>query len=170
MNSSEFVYINQPYYDADPYLFMNGFKFYWSYWTGHPNHMTMLELYNILEPLLQGDIIKRYCIYGVDKIDDSSNVAIHNIDSPVDQHGFDESKHTPKRFIKFDFPVYKETAVIIDISGTNTEWIESRTFQTDKIYDSNSGYITGQKFVIAKRPVYIRVLRKIRNNILEIIR
>lgn len=28
----DFLLIRQSYYDADPYLFSNGFKFYWSNW------------------------------------------------------------------------------------------------------------------------------------------
>jgi len=34
--SEEFLLIRQPYFDADPYLFSKGFKFYWSNWVVTP--------------------------------------------------------------------------------------------------------------------------------------
>jgi hypothetical protein len=83
---NEFLIIRQPYFDADHYLFTNGFKFYWSDWTGHPNHMTLLEFYNILKPLKDSNLLKEFSFYGLNPVIDSNNDAIHNLDSPTDQH------------------------------------------------------------------------------------
>ena len=88
----EFLIIRQPYFDADHYLFTNGFKFYWSNWTGHPNHMTLLEFYNILKPLKDSNKLKEFSFYGLTPIIDSNNDAIHNLDSPTDQHQWNKQK------------------------------------------------------------------------------
>ncbi len=49
--STEFVFIRQPWFDADGYLFSRGLKLCWSDWCGHPNAMTSLQLYRALSQL-----------------------------------------------------------------------------------------------------------------------
>ena len=52
----EFVYVRQPYFDADGQLFQHGLKCYWSDWTGHRYPMTTLDLYGVLTDLrVNGD-------------------------------------------------------------------------------------------------------------------
>ena len=167
--SSEFVFIKQPYFDADSYLFTEGFKFYWSSWGGHPNHMTLLEFHNILWPLAEKGLINRYCIYGNNRVTDSRDITIHNLDSPIDQHGHDEDMHSEKRFINFDFPVYQEIMAIIDVSGGNMEMLEKKSMPTIKLFDSLSPENV-DKFKVARPPLYIRIPRKFRKLIIDIIR
>ncbi len=134
--SREFVFIRQPYFDADSYLFLNGLKLYWSHWSGHPNNMTMLELYNAIEPLLQAGLIQRYTLFGVNPIVDSSSAFVHNLDTAVNQHHWDADKHTRKRHIVFTQPVYQETMAILDVDGKSSPGIERIFHQAHKIYDS----------------------------------
>ncbi|QXD32530.1 hypothetical protein [Candidatus Pelagisphaera phototrophica] len=129
--SREFVIIRQPFFDADPYLFQNGFKFYWSNWKGHPNHMTMLEFTNLLNPLCLKGKISSFSIYGIGPVRSSDSNLIHNIDSPVDQHHWSHKKHSKKLSLMFDQPVYAETFVLIDIDGESTKAV-SDTFNLDK--------------------------------------
>ena len=49
--SKDFVFIQQPYFDADSYLFKKGLKLFWSDWRGHPNRMTSLDFNLLLRDL-----------------------------------------------------------------------------------------------------------------------
>ncbi len=110
--SRDFVLIQQPYFDADPYLFSNRMKVYWSDWRGHTLPMTTLQLYRATRPLL-GDIARRVIICGRHKILSSAAPEIHHISSPDEQQKWDGSIHPPKADIHFTYPVFKETCVII---------------------------------------------------------
>ena len=144
-SASEFVFIRQPYFDADPYLFKEGFKFFWSDWHGHPNNMTMLDIHNILSPILSKGTIRRFSLYGLDLVKDSSSPDIHNINSPVDQHGWEAGKHSEKRFVDFSQPVYRETMAIVEIRDRIIEKIE-KVFRKNaiKFFDS-AGYNAGDR-------------------------
>ncbi len=117
--AEEFVYIQQPYFDADGQLFHHKLKFYWSDWSGHKFHMTALDFHNILNPLLEQEKIDRFVIYGDQIVNSSANTSIHSIFSPVNQHHFDDSKHLKKASIEFDFPCYRQIIVLI-ITGKKT--------------------------------------------------
>lgn len=132
----EFVFIRQPYFDADSYLFLHGLKLYWSHWSGHPNNMTMLELRNVLEPLLLSGALQRYTLYGLNPIRDSGSPFVHNLDTPVNQHHWDEDKHSRKRHVVFTQPVYQETMAVLDVDGKSTPGIERIFHQAHKLYDS----------------------------------
>ncbi len=132
----EFLIIRQPYFDADHYLFINGFKFFWSDWTGHSNHMTLLNFYNILKPLKDNNKLKKFSFYGLHPVIDSNNDAIHNLDSPTNQHAWNKQKHSVKNYIKFSIPIYKEILVIVDLNGSSTEQVISK-FKT-KLYPINT--------------------------------
>ncbi len=132
----EFLIIRQPYFDADHYLFTNGFKFFWSDWTGHPNHMTLLNFYNILKPLKDNNKLKEFSFYALYPVIDSNDDAIHNLDSQTDQHEWSKKKHSAKNYIKFSIPIYKEILVVVDLNGSSTEQVISK-FKT-KLYPINT--------------------------------
>ena len=134
----DFLLIRQPYYDADPYLFSHGFKFFWSNWKGHPNHMTLLEFHNMLMPLVSKGLIKRFSLYGQYPVTSSEDPTIHNLDSKIDQHDWNIEEHTPKRIIKFTIPVYKEVLAIIDLNGNATDKLESKLKPAIKFFASDS--------------------------------
>jgi hypothetical protein len=125
--SRQFVFIKQPYFDADPYLFRMGLKCFWSDWTGHPNRMTSLELYLLARDLAANGIVSSYAIYAKRPIEDSNDERIHPIDSPIDQHAYNPRKHPQKPLdVKFEFPVYYETVAVLSIADTPPESIASR--------------------------------------------
>jgi hypothetical protein len=134
--SREFVFIRQPYFDADPYLFHLRLKFFWSDWKGHPNRMTILEFHNIIKEIFDKKAIKRFSFYGRSKIKSSADLSIHNIWSPTDQHEWEKSEHPPKKSTRFKFDVFKQLVVVIDINGESTIMIENCMPDMIKLYDS----------------------------------
>jgi len=113
--AKEFVYIQQPYFDADGYLAQNGLKLYWSDWHGHRNHMTTLDFYKILIRFLDEGIISRFVIGGYQPIKRLSNVALHPIVAPKDQSIFDPDIHPKKSsgLLPLKVPVFCEIRVLI---------------------------------------------------------
>jgi SAM-dependent methyltransferase len=135
--ANEFVFIRQPFFDADGYLFSLGMKLYWSNWSGHKNHMTSLEFHNILAPLLDSKKLSRFQIFYRTKIDDSSHDAIHPISSPLDCHRWVKDMHSAKKFYEFDYPVYHETGAIILKKGTDIpRSLRAYLRHCDVMYDS----------------------------------
>lgn len=110
--SRDFVLIQQPYFDADPYLFNNRLKAYWSDWRGHTLPMTTLQFYRATRPLL-GNTARRVLICGRHRIHSSMAPEIHHISSPDEQHKWDINLHHAKPDIHFTYPVFKETCVVI---------------------------------------------------------
>lgn len=101
--ASDFLFIQGPYFDADDYLKSQGLKLYWSDWTGHPCHLTTDQLHEILLKLGLEDHVMMVC----DEIADSSDAAVHPLDSPPDQHDYDPGLHPEKPYIKFAQPLYR---------------------------------------------------------------
>lgn len=130
----EFIFIRQPWFDSDGYLFSKGLKLYWSDWRGHPNAMTSLELHSILSRQPKVD---RFRIYARGRISDSSDASIHPLSSPIDQHHWDESKHDPKPIMKLEMPVFQQIMCIATLSGGSTqiEEIEKNVPFDDVLFD-----------------------------------
>ena len=125
--STEFVFIKQPYFDADGYLFRNGFKCFWSDWRGHPNCMSSLVFHNVLSQLRNRGLLSDFSIHARGPIDDSDDRRIHPIESPIDQHEYDPDMHPPKRAgFRFEFPVYYELVVFVSIDSVRHEGLCSR--------------------------------------------
>jgi len=118
--AEDFVYIQQPYFDADGLLFQEGYKLYWSDWHGHPNQMTSLEFHNILNRFLKEELITRFIICAKNQIKRASHPAILPIDTPMDQQSYDGSIHLPKQaqILPFRYPVYDEIRVLIETGNS----------------------------------------------------
>jgi len=152
--SKNFIYIQQPYFDADPYLFRHGLKLFWSDWHGHPNRMTSLEFFTFLRTLRGKGYVKDFAIYGYREIKDSQDTVVHPVESPEDQSSFDPKKHPQKKkkTIKFAFPIFHEIRVIA-IMPESDETLDDVLGQvkiSDILYDSRSsalqepGYLKAQ--------------------------
>lgn len=116
--SREFVFIQQPYFDADGYLFHRGLKLFWSDWRGHPNCMTTLMFHNLLAPMRAEGKIGDFSIHFHHPITSSKDPAVHSVRSARDQFEYDAAIHPPKPMDdKFDFPVFRETVVWITKPG-----------------------------------------------------
>ena len=118
--SREFIFIRQPYFDADGYLFQNGLKLYWSDWRGHPNTMTTLDFHSVLTQLRNGEHIGHFSIHVSGPIASSAHTAIHPANSPRDQHHYDPALHPAKPMdVRFAIPVFAEVIVFISKPGTD---------------------------------------------------
>lgn len=115
----DFVYVAQPYFDADGYLFSKSLKLYWSDWHGHPNKMTTLDFQCILRDFVHKGLIRDFAIFGYGPIRNIRNKAIHPLCSPMDQGPYDASLHAakPGRLLPFLQPVFTETRVMIGMTG-----------------------------------------------------
>lgn len=135
--STRYVYIQQPWFDSDPYLFRKGLKLYWSDWSGHTNRMTALEFHIVLWPLLQQGRIVRYCIYGRDRIESSGSVDVHTLASPCDSSVWSPDVHPAKPSIVFDEPVFRETIVIVALrDAAEIEEVVARVKPPELLLDS----------------------------------
>ncbi len=122
MAATEFVFIRQPLF-ADDYLAQFGLKFYWSDWTGHRNHMTILDFYKSIRSLqYEGG----WRIYGWKPIQNSDHEFVHPIEGPINQHSYEVDKHGIKPSIAFDPNLYAEIMVLLYHSGVDPEPLEAK--------------------------------------------
>ncbi len=143
--SREFVLIRQPYFDADGLLFQKGLKLYWSHWRGHPYTMTSLDLYCVLSNLQQSAEIQEFSIHHLGPIVSSDDPAIHPIESPIDQHGYDPAHHPPKRHVPLDFPLFRETVAIAWIDRRNGREVLGKLKAPTLVYDTSGSRNRGRK-------------------------
>lgn len=134
--SKEFVYIKQPYFDSDPYLFRNNLKLFWSDWSLHPNRMTTLEMALLGRDMKERGLIDQYDIYGVGRIESSRDKSVHPLSSNKDQQKYEEDLHGEKLSMDFDFPVYKEAVMIMSKPGSMLRGVDSIHKSASKIYSS----------------------------------
>lgn len=117
--SREFVFIRQPFFDADGYLLQHGLKLYWSDWPHHPNAMSLLSFYRLLRNLQTEGLLETFSIHGKTRIPSARHYAIIPLHTPVNQHHYDREKHGEKdTSLEFPFPVFAETIVCISMAGT----------------------------------------------------
>ncbi len=110
--STDFVFIQGPYFDADDYLETLNLKFFWSDWRGHPYHFRTDEMEDIA---FKNDSIFKHKILVREPVRDSLDPTIHPLESPIDQHEYVKALHPQKNIIKFEIPVYKEFVTYIAI-------------------------------------------------------
>jgi hypothetical protein len=113
--SRDFVFIRQPWFDADGALLQVGCKFYWSDWKGHRNKMTSLDFYSILKSEHAQGRIQGFSIHGRGPVRKSLHPAILPLDAPINQHHYDETLHGAKTTLAFPFIAFREIVVLIDI-------------------------------------------------------
>jgi len=135
--SREFIFIRQPYFDADGYLFRHALKLYWSDWHGHPNRMTTLQFYTALRTMRESREIGNFSIHFRGPIQSSMHEAVHPITSPIDQHNYDPLKHPPKpKYVQFDYPVFSEVFVFISKAGTDHYYFFGKVKFDHTIFES----------------------------------
>ncbi len=142
--SRDYVYIRQPYFDADSWLFCMGFKTFYSHWTGHRNRMVLPDFFYILEECRNENLIRDYKLAVKMPIQDSSSPMIHSLSSVKDSLHYDPCSHPAKKTgVPFFFPVFYETVAILKIGDRQPdllwkEWSSDATV----VYDSRKGRIT----------------------------
>jgi SAM-dependent methyltransferase len=136
--SKEFVYIQQPYFDADGNLFKRGLKLFWSDWTGHPNRMTSLELWLLLRDLQREGLPISYSIHAYKPIVDSADPSIHSLGSPIDQHAYVVGQHPDKEpAVTFENNVFSELICLITFPGTDHAEILKKVRYDCTMVDAN---------------------------------
>ena len=123
--SSDFLFIQGPYFDADEALAARGLKFYWSDWGGHTCHVTTPRLGAVLDALRLRDylIMARVPVLG------SADPAIHPLSSPRNQHDYAPDEHPPKPVVDFappDFPdpIYREMVCVVRLRRRFHGWAD----------------------------------------------
>ena len=112
--SSEFVYVQQPWFDADDRLRLLGLKLYWSDCRVHLNHMTSDQFLQALRHLRDKHPFRQAILAGRTIISDSDAPEVHALQSPSDQEAHDPAKHPAKPpRIGFAFPVYRELVAVV---------------------------------------------------------
>lgn len=116
--SKEFVYVQQPYFDADAYLFEKGLKLFWSDWSGHPNRMTSLELWLLQRDLKEEGLPITFSLYAHKNITDSADPRIHPLTSSINQFDYNVEVHPPKDpTILFENNIFHELVCLITFPG-----------------------------------------------------
>jgi hypothetical protein len=113
--SRDFVFIRQPWFDADGELLKSGLKLYWSDWGGHKNPMTTLDFYRGIRGLRVKKPVD-WAIFGSNRIYSSASKCILPLDAPANRHFYDAGKDGKKPFSMFPFPVYQEIICVIRLS------------------------------------------------------
>ncbi|MFD2113975.1 methyltransferase domain-containing protein [Thiorhodococcus fuscus] len=112
------VIIKQPFYDADFLLFERGFKTFYSHWTGHRNQMVTTDFYYYLMEVRAQNKIVDFAIGYKKPITSSNDEIIHSLSSKIDSLHYRAEQHPPKdNDVNFDFPLYYEIQVAIDVGG-----------------------------------------------------
>lgn len=119
--SREFVYIQQPYFDADGELLRHGLKLFWSDWTGHPNRMTSLELCLVLRDLQAEGLPITFSLHAHKPIVDSADPTVVPLSAPIDRLGHRDDVDGPKEPVVFDGNVFHELVALITMPGCDHE-------------------------------------------------
>lgn len=120
--SNKFVYIQQPFFDENMYLFKNGLKLTYADWRGHPNMLTSYDFFVMLRRL-QEKYDFSFTIAFDHIIRDSSSRDIVNINESFDAIHFDKQSSLKKKNIIFDRNIYKEIKILITHRDENHEEI-----------------------------------------------
>jgi hypothetical protein len=125
--STEFVYIQQPFFDADGYLLEKGLKLFWSDWRGHPNRMTSLEMVLTLRDLQLEGFNFSYSLYAHKPVEDSSDICVQPLYAPSDLGYYvSDQKIKKKSTVRFEGNVFRELVTLITFPGTKHQAIETR--------------------------------------------
>lgn len=106
--TSDFILVQQPYFDADGYLLDRGLKFYWSDWVDHKLHLTSIQIFAILRAMLAMGVLAGFVIGRRKPVLDSSDPCIHSLASAPEQHDWSADRHPPKPTVAFDGNVFRE--------------------------------------------------------------
>ena len=138
--SHDFVFVRQPWFDSDGYLFLLGYKFYWSHWRGHRNKMSALDFHSILSAELSKGRISGFSIYGRSRVKSGKDSTLLPLAAPVDQHHYKEPLHGPKDASRdIEIPTFKEIVACIEIGDSSgMDSIMAKLGHSELIYSSRT--------------------------------
>ena len=131
----KFVFIRQPWFDSDGYLFARNLKLYWSDWDGHPNAMSSLQLFRSLRQVKGAPRVR---IYGKDRIWNSDDRAVIPLSAPKNSQEWDSTRHGEKPQMNFEMPVYRELAAFVSFGSADLDDMEARVGNMEKIFDNEN--------------------------------
>jgi hypothetical protein len=135
--SREFVFVRQPWFDADPELFSHRMKFYWSDWSGHLMPLTALQMYRCVQPLKNAGVISRVTLLGNKRVNDSASDWIIPLDAPVNSGAYDSSIHGDKAQVQIHGLAYQELVMVLALRRPEmTEYALRKFPKAEKILDS----------------------------------
>lgn len=104
----EFIYINHPSFEDEAYLRSLGLKQFWQDWTGHPNHLLLSDLTEMLRDVGARPIDLTY----IKPEWNSRSRSILPLDAPPDQQHYSLSQHGHKKDITFDKPIHWQMDIV----------------------------------------------------------
>lgn len=136
--SREFVYIQQPFFDADGYLLSKQLKLFWSDWRGHPSKITSLQLFQILRDLKVSGMPIEFSIHYYKRILSSSDDAILPISTLSDQSRCSPTIQKNKDCsISFDnVEIYHELIALATFEGVDHQEMIKKLRISKTIYPS----------------------------------
>ena len=136
--SRDCVYVRQPSFDSDSWLFQLGLKTFYSHWTGHKNRMTISDFCYILQGFCAEGLVRNFRLAYRMRIESSDSDKIHSLSSPKDSLHYDATIHPPKPLgLKFKHPVFYELIAGIDIGGRGLGRVWKAIEPSHIIYDSH---------------------------------
>jgi hypothetical protein len=102
-SATDFIYIRHPSFEDEAYLRAIGLKQYWQDWSGHPSHLLLADL----AEMLTDAGVKSLDIKFVKPIWDSTDSTILPIGAPKNQSHYDDKLHGSKALVKFAKPVHR---------------------------------------------------------------
>jgi hypothetical protein len=110
----DFVYVSQVQFDVVPWLFRRGFKPYYADSAANRFQGTSLDYYRMARALLEEGLVADFAILESDRIRDSSDAAIHSLQSPADSGPYDTQLHRYKSSeVPFPEPLYKKLHILL---------------------------------------------------------
>ena len=113
--ATDFLYIRHPSFEDEAYLRALGLKQYWQDWTGHPSHLLLSDLTEMLSEVGASRLQIEY----VKPVWHSSDATILPLDAPPDQSGYDPEAHGAKPLVAFTKPVHRAIYLIAHIDGAS---------------------------------------------------
>ncbi|MFO1151145.1 MAG: class I SAM-dependent methyltransferase [Alsobacter sp.] len=111
--AKDFVYIRHPWFDADGLLFDYGLKFFWSDWTGHPNHFGKLQFYNVVGRIAR---VHKWWMFGYDRVVDSRSRDLVSLTEDKNSQGATQEEADRRQVVVFPIPVFRQIACLIQIN------------------------------------------------------
>jgi len=133
--STDFVYIQQPFFDCSYDLFKMGYKLTYSDWHGHRNSWTVLDFFKMGRGLKNEGVISDFIIRGFRPITSTSNPHIIPLNAPKDSHIFDPSMGAKTESEVHN--IFEEISVVLLLSSEGKEPKELGRYD-EIIFDSSS--------------------------------
>lgn len=128
----DYVFIRQPWFDADTHLMRLGLKCYWSDWRGHLYHISAFDMLKMIDPVEE---ILDYRIYGRKRIKSSSDPALVPLLAQGNMHQYDQQRDGLKPEIDICVDAFYESAAIIRLSDRYSFKEIEATFKPELLFE-----------------------------------